>query len=69
MKNLTREDKADKRWGHFAEAEVQQYIDLLLAEKVIEARFPPRDIYSNDFVDHYNSFDAARVRELARAYR
>ncbi len=69
MKNLTRDDKADKRWGHFAEAEVQQYIDFLLAEKVIEARLPARDVYTNDFVDHYNSFDAAKVREMARAYR
>jgi NitT/TauT family transport system substrate-binding protein len=69
MKNLTRDDKPDKRWGHFAEAEVQRYIDFLLAEKVIEARLPARDIYTNDFVDHFNSFDAAKVREMARGYR
>jgi len=69
MKNLTRDDKADRRWGHFAEAEVQQYIDFLLAEKVIEAKLPARDVYTNDFVDHFNSFDAAKVRDLARAYR
>ena len=69
MKNLLRDDKPDKRWGHFADAEVQQYIDLLLAEKVIETRLPARDIYTNDFVDHFNAFDAAKVREMARAYR
>jgi NitT/TauT family transport system substrate-binding protein len=69
IKNLTRDDKADKRWGHFAEAEVQQYIDFLLAEKVIEARLSARDVYTNDFVDHFNSFDAAKVRERARSYR
>jgi NitT/TauT family transport system substrate-binding protein len=69
MKNLSRDDKADKRWGHFAEAEVQQYIDFLLAEKVIEAKLPAGDVYTNDFVDHFNSFDAAKVREMARAYR
>jgi len=69
MKNLVRDQKADKRWGHFAEAELQRYIDMLLAEKVIEARIPARDIYTNDFVDHYNSFDASKVREMARGYR
>ena len=69
MKNLVRDHKGDKRWGHFAEAELQQYIDLLLAEKVIEMRLPVRDIYTNDFVDHYNSFDPGKVREMARAYR
>lgn len=69
MKNLSRDDKADKRWGHFAEAEMQQYVDFLLAEKVIEARLPAREVYTNDFVDHFNRFDAAQVREMARAYR
>lgn len=61
---LALEDGA--RWGEFPPEAATVLVTFLKENGVIEGDLAPEDVYTNQFVDAINDFDAAAVRERAK---
>jgi NitT/TauT family transport system substrate-binding protein len=55
------------RWGELPAASVDTMVDFMRANKRIEGKLDPKDLYTNQFVDGINRFDMAAVRAQAAA--
>lgn len=48
-------------WGRYDEAAVEDWISFALENELIEKQLAPEDVYTNEFADTYNDFDAQAV--------
>lgn len=62
------EDKL-RKWGYMFPEEWQAFVDFMLSEHMISTKIPASDLYTNQFIDQMNQFDAGKIRELARTYK
>jgi NitT/TauT family transport system substrate-binding protein len=53
------------KWGQFPPSSVDVMVDFMRANKRIEGKLDPKELYTNQFVDALNQFDAAAVRTQA----
>lgn len=53
------------KYGEFSQASVTAMIDFMRANKQIQAPLDPKDVYTNQFVEGANKFDAAAVAAAA----
>lgn len=58
-----------KRWGESVGANYQAYYDWLLEQKVIKQKLDAKDVFTNELIDDINSFNAAEVIAMAKAYK
>jgi NitT/TauT family transport system substrate-binding protein len=58
-----------KRWGESVGANYQVYYDWLAEQKVIAQKLDAKDIFTNELIDDINSFNAAEVIAMAKAYK
>jgi len=57
----------DPRWGVIEEREIVAWQNFMLDTGAIRHRLDPKRFYTNEFVDCFNAFDAARIEARARA--
>ena len=55
--------------GESVGANYQAYYDWLLEQKVIKQKLDAKDVYTNELIDDINSFNAAEVIAMAKAYK
>jgi NitT/TauT family transport system substrate-binding protein len=57
-----------KRWGESVGANYQAYYDWLAEQKVIKQKLDAKEIFTNELIDDINSFNAADIVAMAKAY-
>jgi NitT/TauT family transport system substrate-binding protein len=58
---------SSKEWGRYEPEAVEHWVDFALEYGVISKPIDPESIYTNEFVDEYNDFDAEGIREAAKS--
>jgi NitT/TauT family transport system substrate-binding protein len=61
--------EADWRWGLIEADEIVAWQNFLIGCGSLKRRADPKSIYTGQFVDRFNDFDADAVRAQARAFR
>jgi NitT/TauT family transport system substrate-binding protein len=69
LRDMRVEDRPDRRWGWNDPAGLRALQAFLIANGVRQAAVPDDQLFSNDHVDAYNSFDQAAIRALAQSWR
>jgi len=59
--------EAGTKWGELPPASVDTMVEFMRANKRIEGKLDPRDLYTNEFIAGVNRFDSAAVRAQAVA--
>lgn len=59
--------EAGARWGELPPAAVETMVDFMRSNKRIDGPLNPKDLYTNQFIEAANRFDAAAVRAQAAA--
>jgi NitT/TauT family transport system substrate-binding protein len=59
--------EAGTKWGELPPASVETMVDFMRANKRIEGKLDPKDLYTNEFIAGVNRFDSAAVRAQAVA--
>lgn len=65
LMDMTVEQRADTRWGWNDAAGWQVQLDFMLDAGVLEEAMSAEDVFTNDFIDEANDFDAAEVEAVA----
>ena len=58
-----------KRWGESVGANYQAYYDWLVEQKVLKQKLDTKDVFTNELIDDFNSFNTAEVIAIAKAYK
>jgi NitT/TauT family transport system substrate-binding protein len=69
LRDMRTDERPDKRWGWNNPAGLQALQNYLVANGARKTLVPDADLFTNEFVDAYNKFDAAAVRAQAAAYK
>jgi len=60
--------EGQKKWGSYNDRGLQNAIDALYAGgQITDNKIPVHDLYTNQFVDQFNDFDAAKIAADAKA--
>lgn len=65
LMDMTVEGREDTRWGWNDPAGWQIQLDFMLDAGVLEEAMSAEEVYTNEFIDEANDFDAAEVEALA----
>lgn len=65
MQRTKQYDESGEMWGWNRPDSWQGYLDLLSARGELTSELDREDLYTNDLVDSFNSFDKAAVRQAA----
>jgi NitT/TauT family transport system substrate-binding protein len=69
LRDMRVDNRPDKRWGWNDASGLAILQKYLVDNGVRKSMVPENDLFSNDFVDEYNRFDAAAIKEMARSYK
>jgi NitT/TauT family transport system substrate-binding protein len=69
LRDMRVEDRPDKRWGWNDPSGLAVLQKYLVDNGVRKTIVPDNELFSNEFVDGYNKFDAAAIRAMAASYK
>lgn len=62
-------EKQDEQWGSVSEKEIQAYIDFMRKSQLIKEPVVPDKIFTDEYLDQINDFDADKVRQDAKSWK
>ena len=65
--DLMKQDDPNAKWGLNDDAKWKRLADLWISEDLLPKDFDIKAAYTNAFIDEINTFDAAKVAELAKS--
>lgn len=69
LRDMRVDDRADKRWGWNDPSGLAKLQDYLVANGARTTKVPEDRLFTNDFVDRYNEFDASAIQSMAKTFK